>query len=268
MGCLRNGSKGVALQTPQQPTSPSMFTYFAKLAPEIRLVIWRLAVLEPRILELELLGHGRWKSPTPSSSIVPSILQTCNESRQEALKTYHQLGVGVWINFSIDTIYVRIYQNHIRADITLGEEFLGLLQTNPLLKRLRSLALWSDTWHEYIHTRNRYMVLEALPELVELSIIDSDDGLSPDKEGIGFDYWSEGSEVTFEEFPEYGKLSGDERVTQDSERRYGPQAGWLAEDPYPDRHYLSYDPPEFKFRTARRAQPAPWVSGTQFVKGQ
>jgi hypothetical protein len=101
------------------------------------------------------------------------------------------------------------------------------------------------------------VVLEALPELVELSIIDSDDAVSPDKGGIEFNSWSEGNKVTFEDFSEDRELSDDERVTQDSERRYGPQAGWNAEDPYPDSHYLSHDPPQFKFRTARRDQPAP-----------
>lgn len=65
------------------------------------------------------------------------------------------------------------------------------------------------------------MVLEALPALVELSIIDSDDGLSPDIEGIEFAYWSEGSEVTFEDFLEYSRLSGDERATVDRTLRDG-----------------------------------------------
>jgi hypothetical protein len=119
MGCLGNVSDAVAVQTLQQPTSPSTFTFLARLAPEIRLMIWRSTVLEPRILELELLGHRRWHSPTPSSSIALSILHTCHESRQEGLKTYQRLGSGMWINFSIDTIYLRIYQNHSRADISL-----------------------------------------------------------------------------------------------------------------------------------------------------
>lgn len=64
-------------------------------------------------------------------------------------------------------------------------------------------------------------------------------------------YWNEGSELIFEDLPEYGTLSNDEKRKRDSERRYGPQAGWIAEDPNPDRHYLSQDPPEFKFRTVR-----------------
>jgi hypothetical protein len=53
------------------------------------------------------------------------------------------------------------------------------------------------------------MVLEALPELVELSIIADDDGLSLDKEGVGFNYWNKGSEVIFKDLPEYGALRDD-----------------------------------------------------------
>lgn len=158
MGCLSNVSEGVALQTPPHPTSPSTFNCFARLAPDIRLMIWRLTVLEPRILELELLGHGRWHSPTPSSSIVPSIRHTCYESRQEGLATYERLSFGAWINFSMDTIYVRLYQNYSQADITLGEEFLELLQATPMHRRsvsspcgpIRGTNIYThitDTWY-------------------------------------------------------------------------------------------------------------------------
>lgn len=219
-------------------------------------MIWRLTILEPRILELELLGHEQWHLPTPSSAIVPSSLRTSHESRQEALKTYQRLGFGVWINFSMDTIYLRMCQNNSRVDITVGGEFSDLLQTDPMYEQVRFLALWSDTWHDYIHTHNRYMVLEALPELVELSIIDSDGGLSPDNKDTEFNCWNEGGEVIFEDHSDYRNLSFDEeRVTLDSERSYEPQAGWIAEDLYPDRYYLSQDPPEFKFRRAQRHQP-------------
>jgi hypothetical protein len=166
----------------------------------------------------------------------------------------------VWINFSVDIIYVRLFLDHDGTGVDFERKFLELLQSDPAFKKLQFLALWSDTWHEFIFTNNRYMVLEPLPELVELSIISDDDGLSPDQEGGGFNYWNEGSEVIFEDLPEYSALSDKEKARRDSEREYGPQAGWIAEDPYPDRHYLSHDPPEFKFRTVRRDRPAPWMS--------
>jgi hypothetical protein len=69
---------------------------------------------------------------------------------------------------------------------------------------------------------NRYMILEALPELVELSIISDDDGLFPDQEGGGYNYWNEGSEMIFEDLPEYSSLSDKEKAMRDSEREYGP----------------------------------------------
>jgi hypothetical protein len=48
------------------------------------------------------------RTPTLSGSIFPSILCTCHESQQEGLKVYQRLGFGVWINFSIGTVYVWI----------------------------------------------------------------------------------------------------------------------------------------------------------------
>jgi hypothetical protein len=104
------------------------------------------------------------------------------------------------------------------------------------------------------------MILEFLPELVELSIISDDDGLFPDQEGGGFNYWNKGSEIIFKDLPKYSALSDEEKARRDSAREYGPQASWIAENLYPDRHYLSHDPPEFKFRIVQRDRPAPWMS--------
>jgi hypothetical protein len=61
-----------------------------------------------------------------------------------------------------------------------------------------------------------------LAELVELSIISDDDGLSLDQEGGGFNYWNKGSEVIFEDLPEYSVLSDEEKARRDSEREYRP----------------------------------------------
>jgi hypothetical protein len=83
--------KQLAMEVPEEPTTLSTFTCFPRPAPEIRLKIWCLTVLEPRILELEFLEDGRWRSPTPCSAITPASLHACSESRQEALKTYQQL---------------------------------------------------------------------------------------------------------------------------------------------------------------------------------
>ena len=78
---------------------------------------------------------------------------------------------------------------------------------------------------------------------MELSIISNDDGLSPDQEGGEFiNYWNEGSEVIFKDHPEYSTVSDEERAWRDSGREYGPQAGWIEKDPYPDSHNLSQDP--------------------------
>jgi hypothetical protein len=46
-----------------------------------------------------------------------------------------------------------------------------LLQSGPAFGKSQFLALWSDTWHEFMRTNNWYVVLEPLLEPVELSII-------------------------------------------------------------------------------------------------
>jgi hypothetical protein len=66
-------------------------------------------------------------------------------------------------------------------------------------------------------------LLEPLPELVELSIISDDDGLSLDQEGGGFNYRNKGSKIIFKGLPEYSALSSKE-ARQNSEREYRPQA--------------------------------------------
>jgi hypothetical protein len=85
----------------------------------------------------------------------------------------------VWINFSVDIIYVRLFLDYDGTGVDFERKFLELLQSDPAFKKLQFLALWSDIWHEFIFTNNRYMVLEPLTELVELNIISDDDGLSP-----------------------------------------------------------------------------------------
>jgi hypothetical protein len=124
------------MEVPEERITLSTFTCFPRLAPEIRLKIWCLAVLEPRILELEFLDEGRWHSPTPYSAITPASLHVCRESRQEALKTYQRLSFGVWINFSVDIIYVRLFLDHNRTGIQFEREFLELLQSDPAFKKL------------------------------------------------------------------------------------------------------------------------------------
>lgn len=116
-----------------------------RLAPEIRLEIWHLAVLEPRILELELLEDGQWHSSTPCSAIIPSNPHACHESRQEALKTYQRLSFGVWSR-SISSIS-DTFSIIVGLILTTRESFWNYCRPNRYSKSSVSspygLNLWS-----------------------------------------------------------------------------------------------------------------------------
>lgn len=237
-----NLARTVAMEVLKESTALSAFTCFPKLAPEIRSKIWRLVVLKPRILELELDAEDRvWQMPTPSSRIIPQTLHASHESRQEALKIYDRLSFGPWINLFADTIYVRTYtSNSSNDDFDFQSKFLELLGIDPIFKQLRFLALWTDMWSKDDHPHYRYKVLEALPKLTELSIIWNDNGISPD-----YSYWK-GSEVIFEDF-EGSIMSNTESRNRARETRLGPQSS---------KHYLLHDLPKFKFPNVRRDRPA------------
>jgi len=63
------------------------------------------------------------------------------------------MSFGVWIDFSVDIIYLRTFLNHNGTGIEFEREFLEFLQSDPAFKKLQFLALWSDTWGNYIHTQ-------------------------------------------------------------------------------------------------------------------
>ena len=152
-------------------------------------------------------GTYRWHSPTPSSAIIPPTLLTCLESRAQARKVYRQLSFGIWINFSVDTLYFRL-----AAELTVDveEELLKTLQIDPSFKWLRFFALWRDLWHQIGLAEGRFQLLQALPELEELIIISDDDGLSPEEYMIR---WNEGSEMRFLDSPGYDALPPEKRGT-------------------------------------------------------
>jgi hypothetical protein len=105
--------KQLAMEVLEEPTTLSTSTCFPRLDPEIRLKIWCLTV--------------RWHLPTPYSAIIPATLHACRKSRQEALKTYQRLSFGVWINFSVDIIYMRLFLDYNGTGVDFERKFLELL---------------------------------------------------------------------------------------------------------------------------------------------
>jgi hypothetical protein len=98
----------------------------------------------------------------------------------------------IWMNFSVDILYLQI------QPWTPGfeEKLLKLVKAHQL-EGLRYLALWMNTWDALYYTGFRSELLEALPNLYELILVDNDDGMSLATDGTM--RWKRGSEMTFVE---------------------------------------------------------------------
>ena len=143
------------------------------------IMTWSYSVLKPRIMEVECWNRtdatSLWRFPTPSNAIIPYNLHTCRKSRGEARRIYHQLISGTWMNFSVDTLYLRL------PTLNNEEDIVTMFSTDSPLRGLHFFALWKYSWH--------------LLSLEELFIISNDDGLSTETESTN--NWNEGSKTSF-----------------------------------------------------------------------
>ena len=87
----------------EQPVDSS-FTLFPEFPPEIRLSIWRHALLVPRIVEVDFDKNWFYRSRT-----LPPLLACNRESRMECLKAYPTCSDAVpeWIRFDWDILYLK-----------------------------------------------------------------------------------------------------------------------------------------------------------------
>ncbi|EKD15020.1 uncharacterized protein L3040_003781 [Drepanopeziza brunnea f. sp. 'multigermtubi'] len=112
------------------------FVYFGLLPPEVRLSIWRFCLPGPRLVPVRY----RHETTTYTSRIHgPKCLSINRESRDEALRFYHELrigpyrNVGCYVDLSIDTVYFRAslyghknnisYQTRMTIPATRGHFF-------------------------------------------------------------------------------------------------------------------------------------------------
>ncbi|MCJ1480538.1 hypothetical protein MMC06_000693, partial [Schaereria dolodes] len=151
-------------------------------------------------LDCRVLTDGifQWHSPTSSSAITPLTLLTCLESRAQARRAYRQLCSGIWIHFSVNTLYFRLAAE---PTVDVEEELLKTLQIDPSFKGLRFLALWSDSWHRIGLMAGRFQLLQALPELEELINISDDDGLSLEEDRHYMASWDNREDVGSDQGP-------------------------------------------------------------------
>ncbi|APA10622.1 hypothetical protein sscle_06g053920 [Sclerotinia sclerotiorum 1980 UF-70] len=94
-----------------QSSNLASFTLFPFLPKELRIKIWKLAAIHPRIVQIT------YDHPTESLvslSPAPALLATCGEARDELLPLFKQLSLPnsaceaiIYLNLEVDTCYVR-----------------------------------------------------------------------------------------------------------------------------------------------------------------
>jgi hypothetical protein len=115
------------LDTNSEEQSPPTFVLFPKLAPELRIKIWRLSIPETRVVRIlaphyaldppdaprdEHGFHARWCFKSSSTDTIPAIFHTNHESQAEGLKMYslcmgNRLLYPIYFNFASDFILLK-----------------------------------------------------------------------------------------------------------------------------------------------------------------
>lgn len=112
------------LTASQRTISTRTFHLFPNLPREIRQIIWELALLEPRIVEVDYYTASNGSQRYPSKSVVPAPLHVCSFSREIGLRHYERfMPLGVWtgtyVNWDhdyISPIWSMVqFSNHIGA---------------------------------------------------------------------------------------------------------------------------------------------------------
>ena len=212
----------------------STFSLFSDLPTELQLKIWSHAPLPPRIIELEYIPQlekcpSKWHTPSPSLRAVPPLLHTSSSSRAIALQVYDHTSFNFWINWDIDTIYLRspttrpaVPNTYVSPPVNPADPetaFLTLVSSTDYLKPLANLAFWTGSWFKYQRRKQREMILSTLPGLKVLTLVGMDEGMDS-KTGI----WMEESEVSFEEKRD-NLGAGHGRVLRRAGRDGRPQGG-------------------------------------------
>jgi hypothetical protein len=108
---LKNAERA---ECPRIPVSWRNFPLFSKLPVEVRQKIWTCAIQGPRIVELEAMEEGGKLQYRPKNP--PPLLQTCVESRMEALRCHNserernkvnEVASAKWIRYDYDIVHIR-----------------------------------------------------------------------------------------------------------------------------------------------------------------
>ncbi|KAE9376136.1 hypothetical protein N431DRAFT_454710 [Stipitochalara longipes BDJ] len=141
-----------ATMDPVRPTDLKEFTLFPKLAPELRDMIWKLALPKPRTISTfvkafsssiitPLSGPYAFKLVSNACSMLLGVFQACQESRAIALNRYvlafkSQLEKPLYFDWKNDTIYFHhvcdlLYLSKVLRSSTLEGSDAAQPRTNP-----------------------------------------------------------------------------------------------------------------------------------------
>ncbi|KAI0542966.1 hypothetical protein GGR58DRAFT_3469 [Xylaria digitata] len=161
-------------------SSPPPFTFFARLPTELRLQIWRSSC-HRRVVDVY---YDSKKCRCITTATVPAVLQTCHESRCEALRIYKRsFGTvshepRIYFNRDIDTLYIPRpsfmgYDDSSRsfADLIRDADYIVHLAIDyvpPSIKR---------PWETY----NKYILIQSFPLLQEVFLVTETTAASSDE---------------------------------------------------------------------------------------
>ena len=183
-----------------------VFHLFPLLPSELQLKIWSHTPVGPRIVEIRSFGSSDQHSLCP----LPSVLETCRDSREEVMKQYLKIDCGeqtILINPLLDTLIVlsdkyELFEHlvglqlrHIAINGSMVESAEAYNQTKVLRHSLAKLSTvetitivlrtWDREWDSEPHTGDeRLAAPETELELAEQERWDSCQYFSDAKEDI------------------------------------------------------------------------------------
>ena len=159
------------------------FHMFPRLPPEIRLLIWDLALWTPTIVQICVEEDKETGAFRLKNRVVPPLVQTCSESRARALKVYRKAPyecenpeAEVYTNLVIDTIYI----GSVTKDIDCVDLVSFISRKNLDRYNLTRLAVDVDYWAQEL---GRMMFATCLfPFLREITMVLESDSSNGDGE--------------------------------------------------------------------------------------
>jgi hypothetical protein len=145
------------------------FPHFQKLPPEIRLVVWAIALSEPSVI---MLRNEKYP-PLMHHSDASQLAQVCKESRDQVIEQYDLFEDEGWlrklflvplhVNFSRSVIFIRGYSSQMCNEMLANEAAQSYIQC---------VAIQLVGWNKLIHVcrrllkRSLHRVIISMPPAV------------------------------------------------------------------------------------------------------